>query len=86
MKKIITLISAKDKTKEQLVDEAHEAVQKYFRVEKEVLVNIDEEHTPRKSADELMAEYKAEPERETLPPGQEEAFVSFHSDKKNDKK
>lgn len=37
MKKLIALISPEGKVKEQLVNEAHEAVQKYFRVEKEIL-------------------------------------------------
>ncbi len=37
MKKLIALISPEGKSKEQLADEMHEAVQKYFRVEKEVL-------------------------------------------------
>ena len=39
MKKLIALISPVGKTKEQLTDEMHEAVQKYFRVEKEVSAN-----------------------------------------------
>jgi len=39
MKKLIALISPEGKTKEQLTDEMYEAVQKYFRVEKDVLAN-----------------------------------------------
>jgi len=84
MRKLIALISPVGKTKEQLATEMHEAVQKYFRVEKEVLSDIDKRHTPKKSAEELIAEYRAEPEQENLPQGQEEAFVSFHSNKKKD--
>lgn len=37
MKKLIALISPEGKTKEQLINETHQAMQKYFRVEKEVL-------------------------------------------------
>jgi len=42
MKKLIALISPEGKSKEQLTDELHEAMQKYFRVEKEV-VSVKEE-------------------------------------------
>ena len=41
MKKLIALISPEGKSKEQLADEAHEAVQKYFKVEKEVSAKKD---------------------------------------------
>lgn len=44
MKKLVALISPEGKTKEQLADEMHEAMQKYFRVEKEVLANQKQEH------------------------------------------
>jgi len=39
MKKLIALISPEGKSKEQLTDEMYEAVQKYFKVEKEVLAS-----------------------------------------------
>ena len=86
MKKLIALISPVGKSKEQLVDEAYEAMQKYFKVEKEVLADVEKEQAPRKSAEELMVEYRAKPERETLQQEQEEAFVSLRFNKKNDKK
>ncbi|OGN26822.1 MAG: hypothetical protein A3B17_00270 [Candidatus Yanofskybacteria bacterium RIFCSPLOWO2_01_FULL_45_72] len=43
MKKLIALISPEGKSKEQLTDEMYEAVQKYFKVEKEVLANQEHE-------------------------------------------
>ena len=41
MKKLIALISPEGKTKEQLANEANEAIQKYFRVEKKVLSKME---------------------------------------------
>lgn len=87
MKKLIALISPVGKTKEQLAKEMFEAMQKYFRVEKEVLADMAKGQTNSKSLEELMEEYKKSGEEQYNPPqGQKKAFVSFHSNKKNDKK
>ncbi len=78
MKKLIALMSLEGKTKEQLATEMYEAVQKYFRVEKEVLADMAKEPSPRKSAEEAIAEYrKSEPEQYNPPQGMEEATVSL---------
>lgn len=87
MKKLIALISPVGKSKEQLAKEMYEAVQKYFRVEKEVLANMAKEPSPRKTVEEAMAEYRKSGEEQYNPPeGMEEAWVSFHYNKKDDKK
>lgn len=84
MKKLIALISPVGKSKEQLVEETYEAMQKYFRVEKEVLNpdNLIEDLTDSeegnafqvtgipnsKSLEELMAEYRKSGEEQETTP------------------